>query len=74
MSFISRRAATVDAGLVAVTPISRGLAQKPGTWPEKAIKYICPFPPGGGSDFAARVLARHRHPAAMIAAFRMQIR
>lgn len=58
MLLISRRAAAVGVGLTAITPISRSLAQAPVTWPEKAIKYICPFPPGGGSDFAARVLAQ----------------
>ena len=33
-----------------------GLAQ---AWPQKSIKMIVPFPAGGGTDFIARVVAKH---------------
>jgi tripartite-type tricarboxylate transporter receptor subunit TctC len=34
-------------------------AQAPAPWPNKPIRLIVPFAPGGGSDFLARVLGRH---------------
>src|SRR5438132_4784529 len=35
-------------------------AQTPGqSWPQRAIKMIVPFPAGGGTDFIARVAAKH---------------
>jgi tripartite-type tricarboxylate transporter receptor subunit TctC len=32
-------------------------------WPERAIRIIVPFPPGGGTDNVARVLAQHLQTA-----------
>jgi tripartite-type tricarboxylate transporter receptor subunit TctC len=29
------------------------------TYPDKPIRIICPFPPGGSSDFGARILSQH---------------
>src|SRR5438132_13529011 len=29
------------------------------TWPQRAIKMIVPFPAGGGTDFIARLAAKH---------------
>ena len=35
-------------------------AQSPvQTWPQRSIKMIVPFPAGGGTDFIARIAARH---------------
>src|SRR5437763_1053314 len=35
-------------------------AQTPAqNWPQRAIKMIVPFPAGGGTDFIARIAARH---------------
>jgi tripartite-type tricarboxylate transporter receptor subunit TctC len=30
-------------------------------WPERPIRIVVPFPPGGSSDFAARILSQHLH-------------
>jgi tripartite-type tricarboxylate transporter receptor subunit TctC len=42
-------------GLVLVTPVFAA-AQ---SWPQKPIKMIVPFPAGGGTDFIARLAAKH---------------
>ena len=35
-------------------------AQTPAQgWPQRAIKMIVPFPAGGGTDFIARIAAKH---------------
>src|SRR5262249_59503978 len=39
---------------------STALAQAPvQSWPQRSIKMIVPFPAGGGTDFIARIAARH---------------
>ena len=56
MSILSRRAAMAGLGLSAVAPLGVARAQT-GRWPERPIRLIVPFPPGGGADFSARVIA-----------------
>lgn len=34
-----------------------------GSWPERPVRVIVPFPPGGSSDFAARILTNHLQKA-----------
>ena len=45
----------VILGLVMLAPTLAG-AQ---SWPQKSIKMIVPFPAGGGTDFIARLVAKH---------------
>jgi tripartite-type tricarboxylate transporter receptor subunit TctC len=47
--------------LVAVAGVL-GLALAPSaaqSWPQKTIRFIVPFPPGGGTDFVARLVAKN---------------
>ena len=41
--------------LAAIAPAS---AQQAGAYPNRAIRFILPFPPGGGTDIVGRVLAQ----------------
>lgn len=38
-------------------------AQTAANWPERPVRVIVPFPPGGSSDFAARILTNHLQKA-----------
>lgn len=55
MTSISRR--QFSTGLAALGLGFQGLAQADSRFPAKPLKIICPFAPGGGSDFIARVAA-----------------
>ena len=48
-------ARTITAGLVAAVLIL-GTTAAPQTYPEKPLRWIVPYPPGGGSDFFARTV------------------
>ena len=44
------------AGAVAAL-LARGVsAQGPGSYPDKAVKFLVPYPPGGGTDVIARIV------------------
>jgi len=43
------------AGAALATPFASALAQ--GTWPTRPIRFVVPFPPGGGTDTTSRVVA-----------------
>src|SRR5258708_12898531 len=49
----------VALGLAGVLPGAGGAQAPVHTWPQRAIKMIVPFPAGGGTDFIARIAAKH---------------
>ncbi|HCW19608.1 MAG TPA: tripartite tricarboxylate transporter substrate binding protein, partial [Achromobacter sp.] len=48
------RALTLTASLAAVAP---ALAQDPAKWPERPIRLVVGFVPGGGTDVSARIVS-----------------
>lgn len=59
MSILSRRSLTLAAGLLACAVASSVSAQ---AWPSKTVTIVVPFPPGGGPDLLARMLAEKMAP------------
>ena len=49
----------VALALAGVLPGAAGAQAPVQTWPQRAIKMIVPFPAGGGTDFIARLAAKH---------------
>jgi tripartite-type tricarboxylate transporter receptor subunit TctC len=47
---------SVAAGIAALPFAARAQGKYPGKYPERAIKLIVPYPPGGGVDLTARLL------------------
>ena len=58
MALVSRRTFATGFTFSALAPFGKASAQTATAYPEKPIKLVVPFPPGGAADFAARVLAQ----------------
>ena len=43
---------------MALLPLASGVAMAQSAYPSKAIRFIVPFPPGGGTDIGTRVIAQ----------------
>jgi tripartite-type tricarboxylate transporter receptor subunit TctC len=46
------------AGLTAIAKANSGLPARADTWPQRVVKIIMPFPPGGNSDILGRVIGQ----------------
>jgi tripartite-type tricarboxylate transporter receptor subunit TctC len=56
MRTLQIRALCAAAALVAALPLAAAAAEDPAKYPSKAIRWIVPFPPGGGNDTIARLI------------------
>jgi len=41
----------------------QAIAASPGTYPVRQIRFVVPFPPGGGNDIVGRIVAQHLQSA-----------
>jgi len=53
-----RRALALSAGALAAPMIASGAARAADEWPNRPVRYVCIFPPGGPTDSLSRVLCQ----------------
>lgn len=57
MNFYSKRTLLAAALIACIHPIAQA-AEDPAKYPSKAVRWIVPFPPGGGNDTIARLIGQ----------------
>lgn len=55
----ARRRVVLAGGALALTGALPGAAYAQSEWPSKPIRFVVPFPAGGGADLGARAIAVH---------------
>lgn len=58
-SSFDRRRALAAGGALALGAALPGAARAQSGWPARPVRFIVPFPAGGGADLGARVIANH---------------
>ena len=53
-----RRVLALSGGALAAPMLSSGLARAADDWPNRPVKYINPFPAGGGTDVLSRIVCQ----------------
>ncbi len=56
MRLVTRRSLSLAALAVVLSSLAAGVAAQ-GTWPERPVRVVLPFPPGGPSDIVMRLAA-----------------
>ncbi|MPZ41496.1 MAG: tripartite tricarboxylate transporter substrate binding protein [Rhizobiales bacterium] len=60
-SLAASAAIAIFANIAATAPVA-AQGQKQGPWPQRAVRFIIPLPPGSGMDLSARVMAERLSP------------
>ncbi|MGZ8260900.1 MAG: Bug family tripartite tricarboxylate transporter substrate binding protein [Caldimonas sp.] len=56
------RIRAIAAASIAIVAANLGAVAQTGAWPDRAVRIVLPFPPGGPSDIAVRLVADKMQP------------
>lgn len=61
--WLAGTAAVAAGGLLGTRALAQTAAPGPSGWPRQSIRWLVPYPPGGGTDVLARTVAEAMRPA-----------